>query len=215
MTQLCTVSGIVLGPDGEPLANQAVRFYLLGGVVGVPEGTVVPKVVEADTDESGDISVDLYTGVYRMRVVLADDVAVFSTKVNVPDAAAWPLEDLVGDAVESQVALWIVEARELDEQVSVVTITDGRALLLTDAGKMIEVNSADDEVITVPTHAAVALPVNSVVEIARYGAGSVTISASSGVTLLCPHEGRSIPRYARASLIKRSTTEWYLAGDLV
>lgn len=98
------------------------------------------------------------------------------------------------------------------------TVTANTTLALGDVDGVVEVNSASARTVTVPTNASVALPVGSVIEIVRWGAGAVTISPASGVTLYSP-DGETGARniasqYGSAFLRKRGTNNWHLSGDL-
>jgi polygalacturonase len=85
-------------------------------------------------------------------------------------------------------------------------------LAAADAGKVVEMNSADPETILVPTNVAVPFPVGTVIELFAAGAGTVTIAGDTGVTVR--NGGALAAQYATASLRKRATNEWVLSGDL-
>lgn len=88
-------------------------------------------------------------------------------------------------------------------------------LVLSDANKAIEANSASAITFTVPPNSSVAFPIGTLIEISRYGAGSVTIAAGAGVTIRSRSSLLSISnQYSAASLRKRATDEWVLVGDL-
>ena len=108
---------------------------------------------------------------------------------------------------------------------NVVTIDANRTLVLTDAGKAIDVDGATDTVaITIPANAAVPFPVGVVMEIANLTAETVTIDGDTGVTVRSFDEddlenGSSAARtlagrYAVAMVRKLDTDEWLLTGQL-
>lgn len=89
-------------------------------------------------------------------------------------------------------------------------------LVLSDLGKVIEMNVAGANTLTVPPDSSVAFPVGSLIEVHQYGAGQVTITAGAGVALR--NNGskfKTAGQYASASLRKRATDEWVVSGDLV
>lgn len=96
------------------------------------------------------------------------------------------------------------------------TYTGGGALGLGDAGCVVEINSASASNVTVPANSAVPYPMNTVIEVHRYGAGSVTLVADTGVTLRVPTGSPLTLRvqYSTVSLRKRGTDEWVISGDL-
>lgn len=86
-------------------------------------------------------------------------------------------------------------------------------LVLTDAGKCVEMNKATAVTCTVPTNATVAFPTGTVIEVCQLGAGAVTVAAAGGVTL---DGGTAITsaRYQSLFLRKRATDEWVLTGSV-
>lgn len=80
--------------------------------------------------------------------------------------------------------------------------------------KVIEANSSSNITITVPTNAAQAFPIGTVITIVRIGTGEVTISGDSGVTVNNPIGSRLRVQWSTATLRKRATDTWLLSGDL-
>ena len=99
-----------------------------------------------------------------------------------------------------------------------VMTASGTALTLssTYAGKLVKcTRSSGTCTITIPSNTTASLPVDTEIEIVRYGAGEVTISPASGVTLYSKDSARSIAsRYGAVSLKKMGTNEWWMVGDL-
>jgi hypothetical protein len=88
-------------------------------------------------------------------------------------------------------------------------------LVLSDAGRAVEMNNATANTLTIPPNSLVALPVGTVVEVLQLGAGQTTVAAGSGVTLRAPDGAKLARQYASASLRKRADDEWVLAGNTV
>jgi hypothetical protein len=87
-------------------------------------------------------------------------------------------------------------------------------LVLTDAGKIVEMNVATANILTVPTNASVAFPVGTEIIIMQYGAGQTTI-AGAGVTFRSKNDGRIIgARYTGVVCLKIATDEWYVVGNV-
>jgi hypothetical protein len=86
---------------------------------------------------------------------------------------------------------------------------------LTDSGGLVAMNSAANTVVTVPPNSAVVFPIGSVIEVARYGVGGVTIAPGSGVTLRSRGNLLAIGnQYGAVTLHKLGTNEWLVVGDL-
>ena len=99
--------------------------------------------------------------------------------------------------------------------ITIETKTVAYSLVVNDNCKMIEMNTAGAVNLTIPTNAAQAFPTGSQILIAQYGAGQVTVVPDAGVTLRSSGGKTKIAaQYGMATLIKRDTNEWYLAGDI-
>ena len=93
--------------------------------------------------------------------------------------------------------------------------TESYTLVLADAGKLVEMNVADANNLTVPPNADVAFPTGTQILIAQYGAGQTTIVAGVGVTIRSKDSALSLGgQYSAATLVKIAEDEWYAFGDL-
>ena len=92
--------------------------------------------------------------------------------------------------------------------------SDTYTLVLGDAGKLIRCTKATAMSIIIPTNAAEAYSIGQRVDIMQYGAGQVTVSGDTGVTLRFTPTNKLRATYSSASIIKIGTNEWVLAGDL-
>ena len=95
------------------------------------------------------------------------------------------------------------------DQSTVNPRTASYTLSLSDAGRTVEMNSASATTLTVPTNAAAAFPLGTVVWVTRQGAGTVTV-AGTGVTLRARNGAAAPAQYAAGRLWKRATDEWFL-----
>lgn len=91
--------------------------------------------------------------------------------------------------------------------------TANYTLALADAGTVVEMNLAAANSLTVPTNAAVAFPVNSVVGVMQAGAGQTTVVGASGVTIRTAGTLTLRAQWSQVSLRKRAADEWVLSGD--
>ncbi len=85
-------------------------------------------------------------------------------------------------------------------------------LALTDGGKVVEMDNAAANTLTVPPNATVAFPVGTIIEVYRMGVGVTTVAAGTGV--IVRNAGSLRAQYSTAALRKRATDEWVLGGDL-
>jgi len=88
-------------------------------------------------------------------------------------------------------------------------------LVLTDAGKVIEINSSSSENVTIPPNSSVAFPTGTQIVVVRLGSGDVVITEGSGVTTRSDGDKNKIKtQYSSCVLIKHETDEWYILGNL-
>lgn len=94
--------------------------------------------------------------------------------------------------------------------------TASYTLVLSDADKLVEMNVASANNLTVPLNSSVAFPTGTQILLAQYGAGQTTVVATSGVTIRSNGGKLKLNvQYSGATLIKIGTDEWYLFGDIV
>jgi hypothetical protein len=89
-------------------------------------------------------------------------------------------------------------------------------LVLSDAGKVIPVDIGVTGTITVPLNSSVAFPTGTVVNIIQAGTGPLSITGSTGVSILS--EGGRLKfkgQYALVGVVKKTTDEWIAFGNLV
>lgn len=104
---------------------------------------------------------------------------------------------------------------KVDKLITTNRQTASYTLALTDANKLVEMNVATANNLTVPPNASVAFPIGTPIEISQYGAGVTTIVAGAGVTIRSANNWYKMnAQYAGASLVKIGTNEWYLFGNL-
>jgi hypothetical protein len=95
------------------------------------------------------------------------------------------------------------------------TPTADYTLVLGDLGKIVGINSASANNLTVPPNSSVAFPVGAQITIRQPGAGQTTIVAGSGVTVNARGAALKLAgQFAQALLTKTATDTWELSGDL-
>jgi hypothetical protein len=94
--------------------------------------------------------------------------------------------------------------------------TASYTLVLADADKLVEMNVATANDLTIPLNSSVAFATGTQILLAQYGAGQTTIVATSGVTVRSNGGKLKLNvQYSGGTLIKIGTDEWYLFGDIV
>lgn len=93
--------------------------------------------------------------------------------------------------------------------------TTSYTLALGDANKIVEMNVATANNLTVPLNSSVAFPIGTQLNVSQYGAGQTTIVATGGVTIRSASGNLKIAsQYVAVSLVKIAADEWYCFGNL-
>ena len=117
-----------------------------------------------------------------------------------------------GSAVTTSHEYRINSIEELNTNAQVGTTY---TLALTDDGKVVEMNNASANTLTVPPNSSVAFPVGSQILVLQTGAGQTTLAAGVGVTVNSKDGNLKLSaQWCAATLIKRATDVWVVVGDL-
>jgi hypothetical protein len=92
--------------------------------------------------------------------------------------------------------------------------TASTTLALSDADRVVEMNSASPVSVTIPAMATVPWVKGQMLEVVQLGAGQVTFVPDTGVTLRTPRSLTTRAQYSTVRLRMRATNEWVLDGDL-
>jgi hypothetical protein len=93
--------------------------------------------------------------------------------------------------------------------------TASYTLVDADRSKMVEMNVATANNLTIPLDSSVPFEIGTQIEVAQYGAGQTSIVATSGVTVRSSGGNLKIAaQYVAVSLLKIGTNEWYCFGNL-
>jgi len=93
--------------------------------------------------------------------------------------------------------------------------TASYTLVLGDADKLVEINNASANNLTVPLNSSVAFSTGTQILLAQYGAGQTAVVATSGVTIRSNGAKLKLnAQYSGATLVKIAENEWYLFGDI-
>jgi len=92
--------------------------------------------------------------------------------------------------------------------------TASYTLVLDDKNKIVEMNVASGNNLTVPPNSSVAFPVGSQINILQVGAGQTTVVQGAGVTVNAAPGLKLRTQWSYATLIKRATNTWVLVGDI-
>jgi len=111
---------------------------------------------------------------------------------------------------------WNTFNEKAPRYVTIDTKNASYTLQLSDNYKMIEMFVVSANTLTVPHSSTVDFPIGTQILISQLGTGQTTITPASAFVTIRSSGGKTktAAQYAVATLIKRGTNEWYLAGDL-
>jgi hypothetical protein len=88
-------------------------------------------------------------------------------------------------------------------------------LILSDDGKLIEVSNATGVAVTIPPNSSVAFPLGTQITFLQTGAGQITFTPGTGVSLNSNPGTKTRAQWTAATLIKRAMPDtWVAVGDL-
>ena len=146
-----------------------------------------------------------------------EDVANKSTSVTTDQASntKYPSVKAVYDWAVGLFATIANLALKTDKLVVANRQTASYTLVLSDADKLVEMNVASANNLTVPLNSSVAFSTGTQILLAQYGAGQTTVVATSGVTIRSNGGKLKLnAQYSGATLVKIAENEWYLFGDI-
>ena len=183
--------------------------YWLATVTPVQQGNAIDNdaIVSITMYRSGD------TGGLQAANNLSDvnDASQAAQNIGALEAA-----NNLSDVDDPDAARDNIDAEPKAKRIGVTEPAGSYTLVLTDAGKDIQMQSASANNLTIPPNASVAFETLTVITGGQYGAGTTTIVAGSGVTIRSRDSKlTSGGQYARWEMMKIDTNEWWIAGDLV
>jgi hypothetical protein len=103
----------------------------------------------------------------------------------------------------------------LRETITTNTQTASYSLVLTDNGKLILMNVATANNLTIPLNSSINFPVGTKIDVSSIGAGQTTIVATGGVTINSAGGALKLRlQYSGATLVQTATDVWALFGDI-
>lgn len=117
------------------------------------------------------------------------------------------------DSVNGRTGAVVLTAADVPAT-SNVQIGTSYTLVLADAGKLVGMDNASANSLTVPANASVPYPVDTRIDVTQDGLGQTTIVEDTDVVVRTRKTLKLEGQYAKATLIKRATNIWDLVGEL-
>lgn len=93
--------------------------------------------------------------------------------------------------------------------------TASYTLVLSDQSKIIEINNASANTLTIPPNSTAAFPIGTYILFIQTGAGQTTITPGAGVTINSTPGLKLRTQWSAATIIKRGTDTWVVSGDTI
>jgi hypothetical protein len=220
-----TNAKVATGIDAVKIGSGAVDNTEFGHLNGVT--SAIQTQLDSKVDENAAI-----TGATKTKITFdakglvtsgADattaDIADSVDKRYVTDAQATVIGNTSGtntgdNATNSQYSG--LDSAKTNKLITTNRQTASYTLVLSDADKLVEMNVATANNLTIPLNSSVAFATGTQILLAQYGAGQTTIVPTSGVTVRSNGGKLKLNvQYSGATLIKIDTDEWYLFGDII
>jgi hypothetical protein len=198
-----TNAKVATGIDAVKLADGSVtnaEFQFIGGLTSDAQTQINGK----EATITATTSADYYRGDKTFATL--NKTAVGLANVDNTSDANKPVSSATQTALDAKTNKLITTNRQ----------TASYTLVLSDADKLVEMNVATANNLTIPLNSSVAFATGTQILLAQYGAGQTTIVPTSGVTVRSNGSKRKLNvQYSGATLIKIAENEWYLFGDIV
>jgi hypothetical protein len=186
---------------GEATTGQGYRFFWPGSgtiwylldTLGA-SGADTRYVMKTWTNSSGDLLVGYFGGGIQNKLPIGSNYQVLTADSNISGYVLGWAESGAVKNINAQTANYTTA--------------------LTDAGKFITFTKATAGTITIPPNSSVAYVVGTVIEGANLGAGQLTLTPGSGVTINGA-PGLKVNQWGSFRLIKTATDVWLANGQLV
>ena len=197
-----TNAKVATGIDAVKIADGTVtnaEFQYIGGLTSDAQTQINSK----EATITATTSADYYRGDKTFATL--NKAAVGLGNVDNTSDANKPVSTATQTALDAKTNKLVVTNRQ----------TASYTLVLSDADKLVEMNVATANNLTVPLNSSVAFSTGTQILLAQYGAGQTTIVATSGVTIRSNGAKLKLnAQYSGATLIKIAENEWYLFGDI-
>ena len=139
-----------------------------------------------------------------------------TNELNIKDIVAQAAHGKVTGVVSNVLAAWETKPWTLGQLPGVPTLTSTAITLsATHEGQLLLLNVPTTGTLSIPTDGSMTWPVGGRVLLNRTGAGQVTVTALSGVTLQAAGRPNFRVQGSAAELVKTAANSWLLFGDTI
>ncbi len=102
--------------------------------------------------------------------------------------------------------------KKAEKAISINTQVDDYTLVLSDTGKLVEIDNADPKTLIIPKNQN--FPIGAQILVRQKGAGQITLAPVDGDVTLDGTKLKTVAQYSIAGLIQVATNVWAIFGDL-
>jgi hypothetical protein len=190
------------------ITNDTGHLYVWDGSVWTDQGDVI------------DLTWDAISGKPDSSVEEIDDAVEVSHAPGSDDQSADEvLTDETGKTVQDKIDdLDLVKhdgTIQADKYIVTNPQSDSYVLVLSDDGKLIDMNKSSAMTLTIPKNSSVAFPIGTSIAVRQKGLGQITIIPIDGdVTINNPNGLTTVKQYTTVILLKIDTNVWTITGIL-
>lgn len=109
----------------------------------------------------------------------------------------------------------LIVTENFDNRITLVSKTANYTIEIEDVGKIVQMNIASANTLTIPADLTTNFPIGSQLVILQVNTGQTTLTPAVGVTLNGTPGVKLRSRWSSATLVKRAANTWVAIGDLV
>lgn len=212
------VAGSSLTEDSVPLnrlVDSDAGKIVMYNASGVATATAISGDVSMSNSGSITIDNDVITDTHIANGAEINKEKIAGTAVVLTDQAvitSYMIEDgtIVDGDISSDAGIGRNKLAEPLTNAQAASYT----LVLSDRNKIIEMNVATANTLTVPPDSSVFFATGTHITVIQTGAGQCTVTQGSGVTINATPGRKMRAQWSGATLIKRAADTWVLIGDL-
>jgi hypothetical protein len=196
-------------------ANELVAKLTTKGDLLATDGSALNRLAVGTNDYVLKADSSATNGVAWGQIAAAGIATDAVITAKIQDSAVTAAKIADNAVTQAKLADRAVGSAELDNLTLNAQTGTTYTLVLTDANKFITLSNASAITLTVPPNSSVAFETGDQVNLMQLGAGQVTITAGSGVTIRSAGSKlKTNAQYAVATLVKIDTDTWVAVGNL-